>query len=141
MIVLDTNVFSALMRSQPDELVVAWLDAQPSVSVWTTSITCLEVLYGLRTMARGKRQRALEEAFERMLQQDLEGRILDFDLAAAREAALTSAALRSQGRPVEIRDVQIAGIVAARKGTLATRNTKHFADTGIALVSPWETKG
>jgi len=55
MIVLDTNLFSALMRSQPDKLVIAWLDAQPSVSIWTTSITCLDVLYGLRTMASVKR--------------------------------------------------------------------------------------
>jgi len=140
MIVLDTNVFSALMRSKPDETVVAWLDAQPSASIWTTSITVFEVLYGLRTMARGKRQRTLEEAFERSLQQDLEGRILDFDMAAARQAAVISAALRSLGRPVEIRDVQISGIVAARHGALATRNTRHFADTGIALVNPWETE-
>lgn len=138
MIVLDTNVLSALMRSQPDERVVAWLDVQPSVSIWATSITVFEVVYGLRAMAPGKRQRSLEEAFERSLQQDFEGRVLDFDMAAARAAAVISATLRSQGRPVEIRDVQIAGIVSARNGILATRNTKHFADTGIATVNPWE---
>lgn len=139
MIVLDTNVLSALMRSPPDEAVVQWLDTQPSVSVWTTSVTVFEVLYGLRTMAQGKRQRSLEEAFERAVRQDLEGRVFDFDAAAAREAALVSAALRAQGRAVDIRDVQIAGIVAARNGKLATRNTKHFVDTGVALVNPWET--
>jgi hypothetical protein len=31
----------------------------------------------------------------------------------------------------------IAGTVAARRGTLATRNMKHFADTGIAVIDPW----
>jgi predicted nucleic acid-binding protein len=33
--------------------------------------------------------------------------------------------------------VQIAGITAARRGTLATRNTRHFTGIGLALVDPW----
>jgi predicted nucleic acid-binding protein len=33
MIILDTNVLSALMRRQADSVVVAWLDRQPSESV------------------------------------------------------------------------------------------------------------
>jgi len=68
----------------------------------------------------------------------MERRVLDFDFAAAQEAALISADLRAKGRPAEIRDVQIAGVVAARRATLATRNTKHFFDTGIPLFNPWE---
>jgi len=39
MIVLDTNVLSALTRPMPDKAVLAWLDAQPRLSVWTTSVT------------------------------------------------------------------------------------------------------
>jgi predicted nucleic acid-binding protein len=34
--------------------------------------------------------------------------------------------------------VQIAGIASARKATLATRNTRHFADLGINIVDPWQ---
>ncbi|QEG37056.1 type II toxin-antitoxin system VapC family toxin [Bythopirellula goksoeyrii] len=138
MIVLDTNVISALMRSTPDERVVNWLNAQPSESIWTSSICVFEIMFGLQTMAKGKRRRALEDAFEKVLEQDLEGRVLDFDATAAFEAAIISAKLRSIGRSVEIRDVQIAGIVEARHGTLSTRNTQHFVDTGIPLVNPWD---
>ena len=36
MIVLDTNVLSALMRQTPDTKVIAWLDKQSRTSVWTT---------------------------------------------------------------------------------------------------------
>lgn len=43
MIVLDTNVVSALMRSEPDPAVVTWLDSQPPESIWKTSITIFEV--------------------------------------------------------------------------------------------------
>ncbi len=138
MIVLDTNVLSALMQQAPEPRVVAWLDAQPTESIWTTSVTVFEIRFGLEAMAKGKRQRALQEAFRLALTEDLSGRVLNFDVAAADEAAVLSARLRSKGRPVEIRDVMIAGIVAARRGTLATRNTKHFQDTKIRVVNPWE---
>jgi toxin FitB len=42
MIILDTNVLSALMRTVPEARVVAWLDRQPGESVWITSITLFE---------------------------------------------------------------------------------------------------
>ncbi len=104
----------------------------------TTSLTVFEIGFESEAMAKGKRQRTLQEAFLTALTEDLSGRVLDFDVAAADEAASISARLRAKGRPVEIRDVMIAGIVAARRGTLATRNTKHFQDTKTRLVNPWE---
>ena len=54
MIVLDTNVISALMRKQPEKPVVSWLDAQPSASVWITAITVMEIRFGLQTMPKGR---------------------------------------------------------------------------------------
>ena len=30
MIILDTNVLSALMRTAPDDAVISWLDRQPA---------------------------------------------------------------------------------------------------------------
>ena len=75
-----------------------------------------------------------------LLEDDLEGRVLPFEQSAAQEAASIAARRRQMGRPIEIRDAQIAGIVAARRGTLATRNTRHFNDLGIALVDPWAVR-
>jgi hypothetical protein len=72
-----------------------------------------------------------------MLQDDLDGRVLAFDDDSARTAATLAATRRIAGRPIEIRDVQIAGIVAVRGATLATRNTRDFDQLGVALVDPW----
>lgn len=138
MIVLDTNVISALMRSRPEPAVVTWLDAQPSESIWTTSVCVFEIRYGLGILPSGKKRQALEKAFDQALEQDFMGHILDFNAPAAQKAAAIAAQLRTNGRPVEIRDVQIAGIVLSRHGTLATRNVKHFADTGVSITNPWE---
>ena len=139
MIILDTNVISILMQASPDASAVKWLDRQPPESIWTTSINVFEIVYGLESLAKGKRRTVLHEAFEIVLHQDLEDRILQFDSFAAREAARIAAFLRSKGRPVEVRDVMIAGIAAARHGSLATRNVQHFIDSKIQLVSPWDS--
>lgn len=137
MIVLDTNVISALMRVEPEPAVVAWLDSLPPESIWTTSITVFEVRLGLEILAAGRRRRQLEEAFAKALEVDFEGRVLPFDQGAAQAAGRIAAERRGAGRTVEIRDVQIAGIVNLRKATLATRNTRHFEGCGLVLVDPW----
>ncbi|HEX2479802.1 MAG TPA: type II toxin-antitoxin system VapC family toxin [Geminicoccaceae bacterium] len=137
MIILDTNVISALMRQEPDGVVVGWLDDQPAQSIWITTVSVFEVHFGLELLPRGHRRRQLEDAFARALDDDFEGRILPFEPSAARAAAALAARRRQQGRPIEIRDALIAGSVSARRATLATRNTRHFADLGITLIDPW----
>jgi predicted nucleic acid-binding protein len=69
MIILDTNVLSALMRDVPDVKVASWLDQQPGTSIWTTSITMFEIQIGLQIMPVGKKKTALSEEFERLLDQ------------------------------------------------------------------------
>ena len=137
MIILDTNVLSALMRRQPDAAVAAWLDGQLGESVWTTAVTVFEIRYGLCLLEEGRRRRELERAFGRALEEELGGRILAFDRVAAEAAAGIAAARRAAGRPVDIRDLQIAGIAVVRRGTLATRNIRDFEATEVALVDPW----
>jgi predicted nucleic acid-binding protein len=137
MIVLDTNVLSALMRSQPETKVVAWLDAQPRDSVWITSITALEVRFGLQIMPAGKKRTALLHAFESLLD-TIDHRIAAFDAAAAEHAGDLMARCQDAGRPVDLRDTMIAGIVLARRASLATRNVAHFKDAGISVVDPWD---
>jgi len=127
----------ALMRSVPDATVVTWLDRQPAESVWITSITLFETRFGLALLPSGRRRQALESAFDHLLKEDLENRILDFDSAAATAAASLAAARQKSGRSVDLRDTQIAGIALARRATLATRNVRHFSGLKISIVDPW----
>ena len=137
MIILDTNVLSALMRTAPDPAVVAWLDRQPADSVWITSITVFEAHFGVALLPAGRRRRMLETKLAQLLEHDLENRVLDFDMAAASAAAVLAAVRYRTGRPADLRDTQIAGIALARSATLATRNVRHFADAKIPVVNPW----
>ena len=137
MIILDTNVLSALMRSEPDKNVISWLDRQAPESIWITSITEFESRYGMALLPDGKRKKTLENAFTRLLKEDLDGRVLPFDSAAAGEAALLAARWQQAGQPVDMRDTQIAGIALARRASIATRNTRHFSDLSVEVVNPW----
>ncbi|WP_454561366.1 PIN domain-containing protein [Mycobacterium haemophilum] len=138
MILLDTNVLSALMLNTPDPAAVKWLDNQPAESIWTTSIAVFEIRTGIDLLERGRRRTQLDRAFSQLLEEDLNGRIQSFEQTAALAAGTIAASRQRMGRVVEIRDVQIAGIATARHATVATRNTRHFEGTGVKLVDPWK---
>jgi predicted nucleic acid-binding protein len=137
MIVLDSNVFSELMRENPSPVVTAWLNAR-GADVWTTAVTVFEIRHGLAVLPAGRRRISLEAAFDTAMQTVLIGRVLPLDVKAATEAAMILAKANAAGRPIEFRDALIAGIVAAQNSaTLVTRNIKHFVDIGVTLVDPW----
>lgn len=137
MIILDTDVLSVLMANVPEARVTQWLDRQPAESIWITSVTHFEVRLGIEKLPTGRRRSDLQARYERLLQEYLENRLLDFDSASALEAANLAAAREKKGRPVDMRDTFIAGIAVARRATLATRNVRHFEDLSVPVVDPW----
>jgi len=136
-IILDTNVLSAVMSAAPDPRVIEWLDRQPAESIWLTTITVFETRMGLALLPPSERRRALELSFALLLHEDLENRVLDFDVDACVAAAELAAKRQQAGRTVDVRDTEIAGIAIARRATLATRNVRHFDDLDIPVVDPW----
>ena len=137
MIILDTNVLSALMLREPEEKVVVWLDNLPPESIWTTSVTVFEIRFGLELLGDGRKKQRLKDAFDLALIEDLSGRILDFDKFAASEAAVLCGEQRKLGRAMEIRDAMICGIARARRASVATRNVKHFEGAEVTIINPW----
>jgi predicted nucleic acid-binding protein len=126
------------MPGKSDANVTAWLDEQPADSIWITSVTVFEINFGIALLPVGKRRRQLQSAFDQLVTELLEDRVLDFDCMAAVAAASLAAGQRSAGKTLDFRDTQIAGIVVARRAALATRNLRHFAGLEVDLVNPWE---
>jgi predicted nucleic acid-binding protein len=135
MIVLDTNVLSAAMSAETK--IIGWLDRQSLSSVWTTAVTLLEIRFGLQIMPAGRRKVERQSAFDRMLADTLEGRVLPLDDHAALQTALVMAARHRTGKPRELRDAMIAGIALAQRATIATRNVRHFDDLSVPVIDPW----
>ena len=139
MIILDTNVISALMTDEPEPAVAHWLDRQPRESVWTTSITVFELRFGIERLPTGRKRRKLEDQFERVIHDDIQRRVISLDETAARDAAAIAARRETRGTPIEIRDTMIAGIVISRRAEFATRNVRHFRDLSLVVIDPWNT--
>ena len=138
MILLDTNVLSAVTQRNPDQIVATWLDSQPSQSIWITAVTLMETLFGLRIMPVGHKRTLLTRATTILLEQKIQGRIAPFDVPAAEQAAELMAMRKSAGRMMDSRDTMIAGIALATRATLATRNTSHFSDLSVPVINPWQ---
>lgn len=136
MIILDTNVISEFMRPEPAEHVVRWLDAVPHHEIWTASVVVAEMAAGIALLPAGARQSRLIDAFDGMRQM-FGHQVLDFDSAAAIEYGLVVARRSRLGRPISVIDAQLAAVGITAGGTIATRNTDDFTETGAELVDPW----
>ena len=138
-IILDTNVLSELMKPAASTNVVTWTAAQPPSSLFTTTITQAEILYGLKLLPDGPRREALADAVTGMFDEDFSGRVLAFDGPAAHAYAAIAADRKQAGRPMAQFDAQIAAITRSRGAAIATRNTSDFEGCSIPVVNPWET--
>lgn len=138
MIVLDTNVISELMKTQGSPTVYEWVSKQPQMSLFTTTITEAEILYGIAILPEGKRRDLLTEAAHQMFSTDFESRVLPFDTAAAIAFAQVAAERRRIGKPISQFDAQIAAICHSRNAQLATRNVMDFQDCGLLVLNPWD---
>jgi predicted nucleic acid-binding protein len=126
MIVLDTNVLSETLRKKPSANVLIWMRSAPEA----------ELLHGIALLAPGKRRQSLEAVVGLIFTDDLAGRVLPFDSAAAREYAEIAAARRRAGRPISEADARIAAIVRSRGAALATRNVQDFAGCELQVIDP-----
>jgi hypothetical protein len=137
MILLDTNVISEMMRPRTDPVVAAWFRKQPADEIWTSSVVIAELLSGIDLMPAGRKQKALREDVERMIKEDFRGRILVFDLDAARQYGQILSARQRIGRPINEMDAEIAAVAKAHSADLATRNRSDFLACGLTLIDPW----
>jgi predicted nucleic acid-binding protein len=136
-ILLDTNVLSEAVKLVPSPAVLRWLAAQEPLSVYTTTITQAEILYGIEALPRGKRQTRLATAAEQTFAEDFRGRILSFDEEAARRFGKIMGARSAAGRPISQLDGMIAAIALRHGASLATRNVADFEVCGIQVINPW----
>ena len=138
MIVLDTNVLSELMKPEASAMVVTWMSRQSRDELFTSVISLGEIMYGLEIMPVGRSRAARLQLADEIFGIDFAGRILPFDVPAARAFAALVAERRRAGRPIEMPDAQIAAIARANRMAVATRNVGDFADCGVDLINPWE---
>ena len=122
------------MKPSPDPALARWMMREHGRGLFTTA----EIIYGIAILPEGRRKHDLEAAAQGILAL-FAGRILPFDSLAAREFAAIVIDRRRLGRPINDFDAQIAAITRARSMSLATRDTRDFAETGVQIIDPWQS--
>ena len=139
MILLDTNVVSALMSATPDAVVVQWVNGRPTESLYLSAITIAEISYGLAALPDGRRRREIEGRFDRFVARGFSLRVVSFDDQAAYAYGEIMGHRRRIGRPMSVPDGQIAAIARTHRLALATRNVRDFDECGLEIVNPFAT--
>ena len=138
MLLLDTNMLSAMMSPQPERRVAEWILDQPTEELFTAAVCQAEILSGIAILPTGRRRTNLAEAARAMFADDFQGRILPFDAEAAAAYATMFAARRKAGRPAGPIDLMLAAIASVRGASIATRNVADFEGVGLTIINPWD---
>jgi predicted nucleic acid-binding protein len=137
-ILLDTNVVSEGLRVQPNLAVLEWTNAQDHESLYLCTPVLAELRFGLELIDSGRRKDYLRRGIEKIEADLFLGRILPFDIPAAREYSYLAAERQKKGRRIDLMDALVAAIARVHGTILATRNVNHFADLGLEVINPFE---
>jgi predicted nucleic acid-binding protein len=137
MIVLDTNVVSEAMKPEPHKAVRAWLNDQASETLYLSSVTLAELLFGIAALPAGRRKDMLAQILDGLMGL-FRDRVLPFDTDAARRYAELAVMAKASGRGFPTPDGYIAAIAASRGFIVASRDTAPYEAVGVSVINPWE---
>ena len=135
---LDTCVISELVAMQPDPDVVQWVDGIDEERLYLSAITIGEIKKGIERLPDSRRRSTLVEWLEGDLLIRFEDRILPIDTRVMLVWGELTADLEQKGRTMPAIDSLIAAIALQGGLSLVTRNEDDFANSGVALINPWE---
>ncbi|XGA78831.1 type II toxin-antitoxin system VapC family toxin [Halomonas sp. CH40] len=136
MIVLDTNIVSEAMKPEPNPAVRAWLNKQSAETLYLSSVTLAELLFGIASIPNGKRKDMLSESLDGLMLL-FKNRILPFDTDAARKYAELAVVARAAGRGFPTPDGFIAAIAASKGYQVASRDMAPFEAANLDVINPW----
>ena len=119
---------------------VRWMEAR-SRALFLSTVTVAELTGGFAKLKRAgsiSRAARLGEWLDLVLHL-YGGRVLPFDVPAARLAGELMDKARAAGHTPGFADIAIAATAASRRLTVLTRNLRHFAPLGVPTTDPFDT--
>jgi toxin FitB len=136
MIILDINVVSEAMKPAPNPAVRAWLNDQAAETLYLSSVTLAELLFGIGVLPASKRKKMLAQALDGLMGL-FRDRVLPFDAEAARRYAELAVTAKAAGRGFPTPDGYIAAIAVSRGFIVASRDTAPYEAAGVSAINPW----
>jgi hypothetical protein len=131
---LDTNVVSALRKPERNPAATAWAVSVPLAELFVAANTLGEIERGVVAKERTDppQGEVLRAWFEDRVLPAFDGRVLSFDLPAARILATYRV---PEHAPYS--DALIAAVAESAGKVIVTRNTRHFQPLGVQCLDPW----
>ena len=129
---LDTKICIYLIKQCPPEVFKRFQQIQLQ-QLHIPTITVFELYYGIQKNNSHKRNLSALENFIAPLT------VVDFNLEAAKKAALIRDSLQKKGTPIGPYDIQIAAIALALDMVLLTNNTREFERIKGLKLENWVT--
>lgn len=131
---IDNCVISEVIKPNPNDKVLAWIDSQADVDLYLSALTIGEIRKGIeRARPANPTAAARYEAWLGTLVSHYGGRILPLDEPAAQAWGILMSRVPNSG----VEDAQIAAIAQSRGMTVVTRNIADFKDFAIPLINPF----
>jgi len=131
-ILLDTVVVSELRKARPNPRVIEWMRGLRESDVFLSVVTIGEIERGISKVRDAEFAQALTRWLEDLLR-FYGDRVLPVTPDIARRWGRLSADLGHEGA-----DLLVAATAASHRLTVATRNVRHFAPTGVAVFDPFK---
>jgi toxin FitB len=136
---LDTYVISEIIKPQPDDGVMSWLQNQDENNLYLSVLTFGEIQKGIEKARELVRKRKLQLWVEQDLKHRFEGRIITIDLDISVRWGAIQGVAELAGKPMPV----IAGLIAVsglvHNCIVVTRNIADMAQSSVELLSPWST--
>ena len=140
MIILDTNVVSEGFRPNPHPALRLWMNSQQHQTLFLCSPVLAEIRFGIELLPHGAKRDALQAGADTLEYDQYDGRILTFDVAAAKAYGRLAAARQLSGQPIGRMDAFIAAIAVANHADVATRDVYGFSGLGLNVINPFDFK-
>lgn len=135
---LDTCVISEVTKPNPAVSVLDWLAGQEEIGLYLSVLTIGEIRKGIARLLDSRKKSALVLWVQQEMHPRFAGRIFDVDQRVSERWGDISAAAELRGRRIPVVDGLIAATAIENGLTLATRNVRDMAPTGVDLFNPWQ---
>ena len=134
---LDTCVISEIIRPQPDENVISWIQSKNENSLYLSVLTFGEIEKGIEKAVDLVKKRKLQLWVEQDLRQRFENRIISIDLEVSSRWGAIQGEAELVGRSMPTIDGLIAVSGLVHNCIVVTRNTADMEQSSVELLNPW----
>jgi toxin FitB len=137
---LDTCVISEIIKPQPNDNVISWIQNQSEENLYLSVLTFGEIEKGIEKASDGSRKNHLKLWVEGDLKNRFKGRIISIDMRIATRWGEIQGIAELVGKPMPSIDGLIAASGIVHNCTVVTRNISDMEQSSAVLLNPWLDK-